>query len=311
MTLACFLEERRGKQHNLHLPLLTQTQILSWADAHFDRTGTWPQKSTGRIQGSVRETWHGVDAALRIGLRGLRGGSSLAMLLDAKRQVRNIGNLPTLTEWKILTWADAHYCRTGRWPIVTSGAVAGQLGENWKTLDSALRVGTRGLPGGSSLAILLERTRGAQNRNRPKRLTISMILKLADNHRFYTGEWPSSESGPVIDDPNETWGNINAALVGGFRGLSAGNSIAKLLAKYRGKRNKKDLPRLTQGAVVKWAIAHHRRTGKWPTQKDGEVQSRGAEGEKWRNIDSALVHGCRGFPGGSSLAKLLDKHARK
>jgi hypothetical protein len=222
-----------------------------------------------------------------------------------------MSNLPRLTEWKILKWADAHYSRTGKWPVVASGPVMGQAGETWSAVDNSLRVGNRGLIGGSSLATLLERDRGVRNHNRPTRLTKSRILVLADNHRRYTGEWPSSGSGQVLDVPDETWGNLNTALVQGFRGLSGGDSIAKLLAKHRGKRNNKDLPKLTEDKVVKWAIAHRTRTGKWPTQKDGEVQSRGAKGENWCNINGALVRGLRGFPGSSSLAKLLDKHARK
>jgi len=125
-TLACFLEERRGKEHNLHLPFLSQKQILAWADAHFNLTGQWPQSSLGPIAGTARETWHGVDAALRTGLRGLRGGSSLPLLLQAKHGgVRNASNLPRLTERKVVSWADDHYRRTGLWPVVASGPVVG------------------------------------------------------------------------------------------------------------------------------------------------------------------------------------------
>jgi len=54
--LACFLEEHRGKQHNLHLPHFSQRQVLAWADAHLKRTGEWPQASSGPIAGTVRGT---------------------------------------------------------------------------------------------------------------------------------------------------------------------------------------------------------------------------------------------------------------
>jgi hypothetical protein len=47
--------------------------------------------------------------ALRLGLRGLPGGSSLARLLDEQRRVRNVKNLPPLTEEQILAWADEHH----------------------------------------------------------------------------------------------------------------------------------------------------------------------------------------------------------
>ena len=99
------------------------------------------------------------------------------------------------------------------------------------------------------------------NPNRPTQLTKAWILARADGHRAYTGEWPNVESGEVIGVPDETWSNINAALVTGLRGLPAGDSLAKLLARHRGKRNNKDLPKLTERKVVIWAIAHHARDG--------------------------------------------------
>jgi hypothetical protein len=54
----------------------------SWAKTHFRRTGTWPTVHSGSIAGSLAETWHRVDLALRRGYRGLPGRSSLALLLD-------------------------------------------------------------------------------------------------------------------------------------------------------------------------------------------------------------------------------------
>ena len=49
-----------------------------------------------------------MDAALRKGVRGLPGGSSLAQLLRQRRRGQNASDLPPLTEDQILTWADAH-----------------------------------------------------------------------------------------------------------------------------------------------------------------------------------------------------------
>jgi hypothetical protein len=68
---------------------------------------------------------------------------------------------PPLTEGQILAWADAHRARTGGWPGTGSGPVADAPGESWKAVDTALRVGCRGLPGGDSLPRLLARHRGA------------------------------------------------------------------------------------------------------------------------------------------------------
>ncbi len=71
--------------------------------------------ASGPVPGTD-ETWKIVDAALRSGLRGLPGESSLAQLLAKKRGVRNHLALPPLRPKKILVWADAHFARTGRWP---------------------------------------------------------------------------------------------------------------------------------------------------------------------------------------------------
>jgi hypothetical protein len=44
--------------------------------------GRWPRcRGDGQISGALAETWYNVDQALRVGLRGLSKGSSLARLL--------------------------------------------------------------------------------------------------------------------------------------------------------------------------------------------------------------------------------------
>ena len=101
--------------------------------------------------------------ALRLGLRGLSGRDSLAQLLARERGVRNVSNLPPLTEETILEWADQHHERTGRWPNENSGPVADAPGEVWKNVNAALMLGFRGLPGGSSLALLIATRRGVRN----------------------------------------------------------------------------------------------------------------------------------------------------
>src|SRR5205823_1096955 len=148
-------------------PLLLR-DILTWADAFREATGRWPTKDDGDVAGAVGETWLMVDHALREGLRGLSGGSSLARLLARHRGARNRKDLPPLPEGRILTWADALRARTGSWPSGKAGAVAAAPGETWTAVEMALHHGRRGLPGGSSLALLLADRRGARNCwNRP------------------------------------------------------------------------------------------------------------------------------------------------
>jgi hypothetical protein len=66
---------------------------------------------------------------------------------------------PDLSIAPILAWADAHYARTGRWPAVLAGPIADAPGETWLRVHDALIYGQRGLPGGSSLARLLQQHR--------------------------------------------------------------------------------------------------------------------------------------------------------
>src|SRR5436305_905643 len=125
-------KRKRKRRPGPRAPELSEDQILAWAEAHQDRTGRWPGKDSGPIVGASGETWTGVDQALRVGARRLRGGSSLAQLLEAKRGVRNIQHLPPFTVRQILAWADAHHRRTGVWPGRGSGLVFEAPQETWQ-----------------------------------------------------------------------------------------------------------------------------------------------------------------------------------
>jgi hypothetical protein len=81
-----------------------------------------------------------------------------------KRSEQKRFRRPQLTVEQILAWADAHCARTGSWPNSRSGPVFGAPGENWGNINSALHDGFRGLPGGDSLARLLEKHRGVCKR---------------------------------------------------------------------------------------------------------------------------------------------------
>ncbi len=74
------------------LPPLTEVQILAWADAHFAARDEWPtcRCPEQAIPGAHGERWFNVDQALRKGLRGLPGGSSLPKLLAEHRGVPNL-----------------------------------------------------------------------------------------------------------------------------------------------------------------------------------------------------------------------------
>ncbi len=215
------------------LPRLTTEKILQWADHHHQKTGKWPKVRSGNVLAAPEENWLRVDSNLSLGLRGLPGGSSLAQLLQEKRDVRNPMALSRLTVRQILIWADHHHQKTGDWPTRKSGNVLAALEEEWLRVDSSLSLGLRGLPGGSSLAQLLQEKRDVRNRKALPRLTVKQILVWADHHHQKTGHWPSVASGMVLSAPKEKWRNVNNALSMGLRGLPGNSSIAKLLAAKR------------------------------------------------------------------------------
>jgi hypothetical protein len=142
------------------------------------------------------------------------------------------------------------------------------------------------------------------------RLTIRQIVEWADQHRKRTGDWPTRTSGPIHKAPGETWGAIQTALQHGLRGLPGGDSLPKVLNRYRGRpakpgRGRKLLRRLSVPEILKWADAYYRRHGRWPSQGSGPVE--GVSGISWVRIDVALRMGTSGLPSGQSLAKLLRK----
>jgi hypothetical protein len=303
------MRRKRQRRARWRRPELSVSQILAWADAFHQRAGRWPNLYSGRIVGADGDNWRRIDNALRLGLRGLAGGSSLARLLAEQRGVRNATNLPRLTIKQILACADAYHRRTGRWPKETSGPIPETPGETWFAVDRALRAGVRGFRGGSSLARLLARQRGERNIQALPRLTVAQILAWADAHHQRTGAWPTSDSGPIARTRGETWSGVNAALKAGRRGFPGGSSLARLLAKHRGVRNPKQPPPLTTKKILQWAKAYCRAAGCWPDRGSGPIAQ--APGETWAMIDRALRLGKRGLKEKSSLYRLLGDNGRR
>ncbi len=302
-SLAKLLLARRNRRHKGQPPTLSEYEILNWADAHRRRTGEWPDHSSGAVHGVPGETWSAVNHSLRIGRRGLLGGSSLAQLLEARRGVRNVQALPALTPEQILSWADAHHNRTETWPTRESGPIPGTSGETWSGVAQALVVGGRGLGEPSSLAQFLTLHRGARNHMDVPPLTTEQILTWADAHRARTGRWPLRSSGPIPEATGEAWSAVDAALIVGVRGLPGGDSLARFLARHRSARNKKALPMLSVEQIRAWVEAHHRRTGTWPRHTTGSIAD--APGETWAGVNTALTRGGRGLTAGSSLYRIV------
>jgi hypothetical protein len=302
-NLARLLAIKRGV---IRYPSFTEEKILAWSDAHHRRTGKWPIAESGPITDAPDETWYAVNSALNHGTRGLPGGSSLAQLLVARRQVRCHHYIPRLTIAQILAWADLHHARTGRWPNCDSGPVLEAPGEHWGSLTTSIFEGHRGLPGGTTLTQLLIEHRGIRSMGYLPPLTILQILAWADAFHDRSGRWPVGGSGLVAEAPGETWCGIDSALSRGARGLPRGLTLSRLLARERGARNGKDPRPITVPEILRWADAYKERHGKWPHAKAGPIPE--APDESWRIISRDLASGRRGLPARSSIAQLLAIH---
>jgi hypothetical protein len=143
---------------------------------------------------------------------------------------------------------------------------------------------------------------------RATRLTTATILAWADSWHAGTGRWPVASSGPLPAQKGETWRAIDEALRLGRRGLPGSDSLARLLQRKRGVRNKRALPRLTERKILTWARDHRSRSGSWPHAQSGPVSC--AAGEDWQQIDVALHRGYRGLAGGETLAALLARRLK-
>jgi len=242
--------------------------------------------------------------------------------VPAKRRLAKPGphdrrHKPALTTSMIVAWAEAFFQKHGQWPYPQSGPVAGAPGETWLNIDYALRHGTRGLSRRLSIARLLRAAKGVRVRAGRPAFTVPQILAWADAFFKAHRVWPRPDSGPVAGAPGESWKKINAALCYGTRGLRGKSSLLGLLQKHRGVLRGADRfpwatkSRLSMKEIRAWAKEHRRRTGAWSHVAAGRVPS--VAGLTWAKIDVALRVGCRGLPGGSSLARLFGRkpHRRR
>ena len=65
-------------------PSLTLDQVLAWGDAYHAENGHWPRRISGPIAGAPGERWVNIDQALRVGVRGLPSGLTLARLFAGR-----------------------------------------------------------------------------------------------------------------------------------------------------------------------------------------------------------------------------------
>ncbi len=261
--------KNKHNQENLDLKLIKESIL-----AHYHATGEWltsyKKSKNGKLSSYILE--HGpyaeqisvaaLEQALKEGFRSLPGKSSVAKLkeeiakehsLNYKRK-HNQGNLDLkLIKESIL----AHYRATGEQLakstkgkngklgsfILEHGPYAGQISIN--SLNQALRLGERSLPGGSSIAELkkeLSKKLGLNYSDKIKleNLDIKNIRESILAHYQATGKWFSNytkskngnpgsyilEHGPYAGQINVS--TLERSLRNGLRNLPGGSSIAKL-----------------------------------------------------------------------------------
>ncbi len=276
-------------------PHLTVPEVLRLADSFYAAHGRWPDDRSGPVSATSRETWGGISKALCLGQRGLPHTGGIATLLAQQRGKRMRAEPPPLNVDAIIAWAQAHNRRMGKWPIHSSGPIPESPGDSWNSVYRAFKEGRRGMIEGSSLADLLRARCGATFRRDKPVLSIKQILTWADAHYAANGRYPHRNTGIVKASPEFTWAQIDTALRDGTMSLPSGLSISRLLALQRGKRNILALPNLTVNQIAAWALHHFERNGKLPSTLSGNVDE--APGEKWCNINRALLSGSRGLRG--------------
>jgi len=60
--------------------------------------------------------------------------------------------------------------------------------------------------------------------------------------------------------------------------------------------------------ILRWADLHHARTGRWPNTRTGPILDQ--PDRTWLAVETALIKGSCGLPGGSSLYRLLKARRR-
>jgi len=134
---------------------LTEERIIRAAQNWMKSSGKWPAQGSGWCA-ELRCSWARVNAALREGQRGLQGGSSISKLLEERGLVVNLQSKSRhISIDQIVTAAQDWKRNTGKRPGQLSG-IDPVLGRTWGAVNLALSVGCSGLPGGSSLAKLLD-----------------------------------------------------------------------------------------------------------------------------------------------------------
>jgi hypothetical protein len=319
---------------------LTEAQIVNWMRLFRGKEGRWPSQSDNGVWGVgpdgiawvqvPRESWAGIESALRAGGRGLAhlAGLSIA-LLRKKHQL--IDPAQQLTEERIVAWIRQYHEKEGVWPRARDRTVWDKDADgrwiavenlDWNKINDALTYGLRGLDAARSTTLRRLKDKYGLHEGGTEALTVSRIERWVALFHKKTGKWPSCGSGAVWECDESTgqwtqvagytWGAIDKALRYGRYGL--GSVGCRGLGQFKARYGLCDAE-LTEERILGWIRLFHEKEGRWPSCDDRPVWERDAEkgwvvvpGKRWGTLDAALRSGAFSLTGGSSLQKLRAAH---
>jgi hypothetical protein len=260
---------------------------------------------------SIIQGTHPLGGLLRF-TSGACGPSTFQELRNAIEANHLVLSTPMIIDW-IRQYLACH----GKKPKQTSGVIefAGSEYKNitWSAINAVLWKGGRGLPGGSSLAQLVEKEFGIKNRANIPLLTENKICEWIQQFIDKYKRKPIIADGVIefaLDEyAGETWGKINDSLMNGMRGMPKGSSLTKIIEKQFGIRGYCTPPNLSLDMIRNWIHQHITKHKKKPTVKNGIVEFAENEfkGISWASVANAMSKGTRGLAKGLSLAQFIQK----
>ncbi|MDC0274489.1 hypothetical protein OAK91_07135, partial [Planctomycetaceae bacterium] len=307
IVIPVFIDESEDAEKSLSKSAFDPVwQVLRALRAHDQELADWldnMRTNMGRIkEGKAKsELPNNVYLDFRKNVRLANFEETLSLRLITKTTDKQ-----ELTVSQILSWADEHHKRTGKWPKHNSGKVHEQ-DETWNAIDFSLKTGGRGLKEQLSLAKLLWERRGVKWRRRKRSLNLDWIQEQAIHYYYMTGKWPTNTSGEIFDT-GENWMNIQIALQTGDHGLKGGQSLEQLLYEFSTTLNDTDkakIPKkdLALGFIYSKIYEYRNLTGKWP-KSNAPVDS--DQNLRWGRLYYQLKIGFEGLPRGINLNALID-----
>jgi hypothetical protein len=318
-SLANLIAEEFGIKNKMNLPPLTEKIICDWVGKFIEKNKRKPTKSDGIIEFANNEykgeTWKTINFSLLRGTRGLRGGSSLAKLIQQKFGIRDYCNPPKLSLEMIREWIQKYIIKHNTKPTAKSGIVEfaedEYKGITWAAIADAMSNGRRGLTGKLSLAQYIEDEFKISNHCACKPLTdvviCDWIKKFIDKYKRKPTQNDEIIEFAGTEYNDIRWNTLNTMLWGGGRSLPGGSSLAQFINTHFGIQNRNFPSILNSKLVYTWIEAYITKFGEKPTKTSGIVEF--AEGEHkgitWSTIDCTFKRGKRGLPK-STLAQFIQ-----